>query len=261
VGRSAAEHREITRREFARQAAGFEQPRSIFRAADILEWIGEHVSVTPSDLLLDVAGGTGQLARHLGRSAAFAVVVDLTAEMLETGARAAREAGERGVVFVEGDATRLPFAAAQFDVVVSRFALHHVDDVAAAAAEMARVCRPGGTVAVVDMACDAGDAGRRHNELERLRDPSHTRGLAEAELVGALVEAGVRAAAVGERRQAMPVIPWLDQAMPGEDARQRVLAALHEEADGGAPTGLHAHRADGALMIEQRWVIVAGERR
>jgi hypothetical protein len=40
-----------------------------------------------------------------------------------------------------------------------------------------------------------------------------------------------------------------------------VLAALHEEADGGAPTGLHAHRADGALMIEQRWVIVAGERR
>jgi ubiquinone/menaquinone biosynthesis C-methylase UbiE len=137
-------HRDVTRREFARQAASFERAGSLFRAVDILEWIGAHVPVTAADVVLDVAGGTGQLARHLARSAAFAVVVDLTAEMLQTGARSAHDAGDRNVVFVEGDATRLPFASEQFDVVVSRFALHHVDDVAAAGREMARVCRPGG---------------------------------------------------------------------------------------------------------------------
>ena len=253
-------HRDVTRREFARQAPSFERAGSIFRAADILEWIGAHVPVTRADVVLDVAGGTGQLARHLARRAAFAVVVDLTAEMLQTGARSARDAGDRGVVFVEGDATRLPFAAEQFDVVVCRFALHHIDDVAVAGREMARVCRPGGTVAIIDMVVEDGAVGERHNELERLRDPSHAGALDEDALVAVLADAGMAASVVAERRQALPVAPWLDQAAPGEADRERVLAALRAEADGGEPTGLHTHDGDAGLVIEHRWLIVSGTR-
>lgn len=253
-------HRDVTRREFARQAPSFERAGSIFRAADILEWIGAHVPVTPADVVLDVAGGTGQLARHLARKVAVAVVVDLTSEMLETGARGARDAGDRRVVFVEGDATRMPFAAEQFDVVVCRFALHHIDDVAAAGREMARVCRPGGVVAVIDMAVEPGPVGARHNELERLRDPSHARALQEDELVAVLADAGVRASVVAERRQDLPVVPWLDQAAPGPAERERVLAALQAEADGGEPTGLRTRHDAAGLVIEHRWLIVGGVR-
>jgi SAM-dependent methyltransferase len=247
--------RDVTRREFARQAAGFERPGSLFRATDILEWISKHVPVAGDDVVLDVAGGTGQLARHLARAARVAVVVDLTPAMLETGVSAAHE---RNVVFVEGDATKLPFAPEQFDVVVSRFALHHIDDVGAATREMARVCRRGGTVAVIDMVCERGG---RQDELERLRDPSHVRGLQERELVAALTQAGADATVVAERRQVMPVGPWLDQAGPSAADRERILAALQAEADGGAPTGLRAHRTDDGLAIEHRWLIVAGRRR
>jgi SAM-dependent methyltransferase len=250
--------RDVTRREFERQAEGFERPGSLFRADDILEWIAGHVPVNPDDTVLDVAGGTGQVGRRLARSARLAVVVDLTPAMLETGAQAAREAGERDVVFVEGDATSLPFASGQFDVAVSRFAFHHIDDVAAAAREMARVCRSGGTVAVIDMACEVSELGARHNELERLRDPSHVRALSEDELVGLVAGAGVDAAVAGERRHAMPVVPWLDQAGPPDADRARILAALEAEAGGGEPTGLHAHCGERGLGIEQRWVIVAG---
>jgi SAM-dependent methyltransferase len=253
-------HRDVTRREFARQAASFERAGSLFRAVDILEWIGAHVPVTAADVVLDVAGGTGQLARHLARSGAFAVVVDLTAEMLQTGARSAHDAGDRNVVFVEGDATRLPFAAGQFDVVVSRFALHHVDDVAAAGREMARVCRPGGAVAIIDLVAQEGEVGARHNELERLRDPSHARALEEDELVAVLTDPGVRAGAVAERRQSLPVILWLDQALPGEGERERVQGALQAEADGGEPTGLRTRHDEAGLVIEHRWLIVSGVR-
>ena len=255
-----ATHRDVTRREFARQAPSFERAGSLFRAVDILEWIGAHVPVTASDVVLDVAGGTGQLARHLARSAAFAVVVDLTAEMLQAGARSARDAGDRNVVFVEGDATRLPFPSGHFDVVVSRFALHHVDDVAAAAREMARVCRPGGTVAIIDLVAHEGEAGARHNELERLRDPSHARALEQAELVAVLADAGVRAGVVSEREQELAVAAWLDQSAPGQAERERVLAALEAEAEGGPATGLHARRSQAGLVIRHRWLIAGGVR-
>jgi SAM-dependent methyltransferase len=253
-------HRDVTRREFARQAASFERAGSLFRAVDILEWIGAHVPLTAADVVLDVAGGTGQLARHLARSAAFAVVVDLTAEMLQTGARSAQDAGDRNVVFVEGDATRLPFPPEQFDVVVSRFALHHVDDVVAAAREMARVCRPGGAVAIIDLVAQDGEVGARHNELERLRDPSHARALEESELVGLLAGAGVRASVVAEREQELPVAAWLDQSAPGEAERELVLAAFEAEAAGGPATGLRVRRDEAELVMKQRWLIVGGVR-
>src|SRR5206468_4241441 len=149
--------------------------------------------------------------------------------MLEAGAAALRAAGRRDVAFVEGDATALPFPGEQFDVVVCRFAFHHIDEPARAAAEMARVARPGATVAVVDLVSERGDAGARHNELERLRDPSHTRALEAPELLAVLHAAGVEAAVVAERRQPLPVIPWLERAASPDAPRAQILAALEAE--------------------------------
>src|SRR4051794_22969785 len=116
----AQRHRDITRREFTRQAANFERPGSLFRDRDILDWIAADVPVDAGDLVLDVAGGTGQLGRRLGRAGRLAVVVDLTPPMLAAGAAAAAEAGEHRAVFVAGDATALPFPQDQFDVVATR---------------------------------------------------------------------------------------------------------------------------------------------
>jgi len=257
---AAESHRETTRREFAKQAPSFEAPGSIFRDRGLLDWIGEHVPVSPDDLVLDVAGGNGQLGRYLAESAALAVVVDLTREMLEIGAAAAASAGARNVLFAEGDAARLPFPDSQFDVVVSRFAFHHFDEPALAAREMARVCRPGGSVAVIDMAAETGEASGMRDQLERLRDPSHTRALGAAELAGVLTEAGVSAQVVAERHRTLDAEAWVDQGQPPKSAAAQVLAALGDEAGGGAATGLGARRNDGRLTIEHLYVIAAGER-
>jgi ubiquinone/menaquinone biosynthesis C-methylase UbiE len=256
----ATAHRETTRREFAKQAESFERPGSLFRDRDILEWIGEHVAVRDSDLALDVAGGSGRLGRYLAERAALAVILDLTREMLEAGARSAAEDGVRNVIFAEGDATAIPFADAQFDLVVSRFAFHHIDDTAAASREMARVCRPGGRVWVIDMVGETGEIGHRHTEIEQLRDPSHTRALGMEELVGVLKGAGVEAEPVTERRQPLAAERWLDQARPGAAERQRVWAALEAEIDGGEPTGLSVKRSGDAMTIERPWAIVGGTR-
>jgi ubiquinone/menaquinone biosynthesis C-methylase UbiE len=249
------DHCDITRREFARQVTEFERPDSFFGDRQVLEWIAENVPVGAEDVVLDVAGGAGHVGRHLADSAAFAIVVDLTREMLQAGVNA----GSRNTVFVEGDATALPFADGQFDVVVCRFAFHHIDEPARAAAEMARVARAGGTVAVIDMVSQPGAAGERHNELERLRDPSHTRALEEDELLATLDAAGVDAAVVAARRQPMPALPWLERAASPDAPRDEIVAALEAEVAGGEATGLHA--AADPLRIHQDWVIASGARR
>jgi hypothetical protein len=82
------DQRARTRAQFARQAATFESPAYLFTDASILDWIAEHTPTRPTDRILDVAGGTGALARRLVRDARSAVVLDLVPEML---ARAPRD--------------------------------------------------------------------------------------------------------------------------------------------------------------------------
>ena len=216
--------------------------------------------MTKADVVLDVAGGSGRLGRHLAERASFAVIADLTPEMLATGAASAAKDGAGNLLFTEGDATRLPFPEAQFDVVVSRFAFHHLDDPGLAAQEMARVCRHGGLVAVIDMVAEDGGVAARRDELERLRDPSHTRALAADELIGLLSEAGIAAELASERHRTLDAVRWIEQGQPAKAAAGEVLAALEAEADGGPATGLAAARGEEGLVIRHLYVIAAGRR-
>jgi SAM-dependent methyltransferase len=252
-----SDHADVIRREFTRQAPEFAAPRSFFGDREVAEWIGSHLPLAPNHTVLDVCGGAGHLSRRLADRARQFVVLDLTREILETGRRGADEDGVSNVLFVEGDATAMPFVDGSFDLAVSRFAFHHLTEPEAVAREMSRVVRPGGHVAIVDMV----DGGHRHNELERLRDPSHTRALPEHELAALLEDAGPAIVDRDERLQPLAAEPWLTRAHTATpEAGAEVLAALRAELDGGEPTGLEAHELDGRLHVAQRWVLLVGSR-
>jgi SAM-dependent methyltransferase len=97
----------------------------------------------PGERWLDVATGTGPVAIRAARQGAKVTGVDISPRMLATAARLSSEAGAR-VGFDLGDAERLGYRDAAFDVVSSAQGVIFVHDPRAAARQLARVCRPGG---------------------------------------------------------------------------------------------------------------------
>jgi arsenite methyltransferase len=115
--------------------------------------LAELAGIGPGRRVLDVACGSGATALLLGRElGCITVGVDLGAGAIEQARRAVR-AGERAS-FLVGDAEALPLPDAGFDVALSECSLCVFPDKPRAIAEMARVVRPGGTVAVADVTAD-----------------------------------------------------------------------------------------------------------
>jgi len=107
------------------------------------------VPVGPGQDVLDVAAGTGNAAIRAALSGADVVGLDLTPELFATARRRAERAGV-SVDWVEGDAEALPYAGASFDVVLSIFGVQFAPRHDIAAGELARVCRPGGRIGLVN---------------------------------------------------------------------------------------------------------------
>jgi SAM-dependent methyltransferase len=105
--------------------------------------------VRPGQRVLDVAAGAGNVAiAAAAGTGADVVALDVAPELLEAGRQIAQERGI-ALEWVEGDATELPFADGEFDVVLSCVGVMFAADHGRAARELARVCRPGGTIGLL----------------------------------------------------------------------------------------------------------------
>ena len=108
----------------------------------------------PGQRALDVAGGTGDLARGMAAQVGeqgLVVLSDINGAMLAHGRNRLIDAGLlRGVSYVQANAERLPFPDSSFDCVTIGFGLRNVTDKAAALASMRRVLRPGGQLLVLE---------------------------------------------------------------------------------------------------------------
>jgi SAM-dependent methyltransferase len=107
----------------------------------------ERVGVKHGDVVLDVACGTGNAAIPAAQAGGKVIGLDLTPELFEAGRRRAAEAGVE-IEWVEGDAESLPYDDESFDVVLSTFGCMFAPDHERAAAEIARVVKPGGRLGI-----------------------------------------------------------------------------------------------------------------
>ena len=164
-----------------------------------------------SETALDIATGGGHVARRL-REAGLSVV------------SADPAPGMRPDVICRAE--DLPFADDAFDLVVTRIAPHHFDDVGTAVGEMARVSR---NLVVVE---DTLYVSEQVEEAEQLRDPTHVRSYSENEWRALLEGAGLRIEQVESFEKRHPLEEWLARTGTPEDDAGRVKELLAEQIDG-----------------------------
>src|SRR4051812_9183027 len=130
----------------------------------------QRLGITPGTRLLDVGCGAGQLALIAARAGAQVTGCDIATNWLEQARiRAAAEGLE--ITFEEGDAESLPYEDGQFDAVVTMFGAMFAPRPELVAAELTRVCRPGGTIAMANWT-PAGFIGQMFKTIARHIAPS-----------------------------------------------------------------------------------------
>jgi demethylmenaquinone methyltransferase / 2-methoxy-6-polyprenyl-1,4-benzoquinol methylase len=97
-----------------------------------------------SERILDMAGGTGDIAFRLARAGAHVTVADINPAMLEVGMERAAKRHIDGLIWAEENAEKLSFADASFDAYTIAFGIRNVTDIPAALAEAHRVLKRGG---------------------------------------------------------------------------------------------------------------------
>jgi SAM-dependent methyltransferase len=175
----------------------------------VVELCNPHAGVK----ILDVATGGGHVARRLREHRAEVVTLDPSPGMRPD---------------VVARAEEIPFADGAFDVVVSRIAAHHFENLGQAIGEMARVSSR--LVVIEDMLYRTGE----EEEAERLRDPTHVRSLTEEEWRDLLVDAGLEIEQTLFFTKTHDFDDWLARTgCEGDDARRvRELLAPVSSGDG-----------------------------
>ncbi|HEX4846752.1 MAG TPA: metalloregulator ArsR/SmtB family transcription factor, partial [Novosphingobium sp.] len=154
---------------FARHATEWDELRGLHSPDGPVE-AALLAALAPDGLgaLLDVGTGTGRIAELLSPRAARVTGLDKSPEMLRLARARLQDLPADRLDLVQGDFTALPFADAAFDTVVFHQVLHYAQEPEHALAEAARVCREGGTIAIVDFAAHDREELRSQHAHARL---------------------------------------------------------------------------------------------
>ncbi|MHB1688456.1 MAG: class I SAM-dependent methyltransferase [Ignavibacteriaceae bacterium] len=161
------------RKNFGQKASEYRLSSTHGNPAD-LERMINLIKPSPDASALDVATGGGHTAIALAKCVKQVVAIDITPEMLPEAKMASSQEGISNITFRAEDVHNLNISDCQFDIVASRFAVHHFSDVNRALQEMCRVLKPGGKFYILDCSVfNREEPEKEINRIELLRDSSH----------------------------------------------------------------------------------------
>ena len=223
-----------------------------------------HALLPHVESVCDVASGAGHTGLGFAGIAGRIVAVDPAPNML---AEVRRSAAERGVTVetLEAFAESIPLPSASFDLVVCRVAAHHFSDLPAAMAEMTRLSKPGGHVAVIDMEGDENPAlDALNHEIELLHDPTHVRSYTAKHWRELFATNGLEIQACENRCWEFPagltVGRWCELGNSGAEALQTIRNRLSATPPEWLAELEITRDADGDFRIPVRTLLILGRK-
>jgi len=224
-------HEALVGGQFGSRAEAYLQSAVHAQGRD-LEAMADLVRNRSEARVLDLGCGGGHVSFAVAPHVHEVVAYDLSPEMLQVVARAARERGLGNLVTRQGMVERLPFADASFDVVLSRFSAHHWRDFEAGLRETARVLKPAGIAAFADSVSPGRPLLDTYFQaIELLRDCSHVRNYSRAEWEAAMARAGLLPGAVSQYRLHLEFTSWVERMRTPQvqvDAIRALQASMSE---------------------------------
>ncbi|WDZ94771.1 methyltransferase domain-containing protein [Herbaspirillum sp. WKF16] len=170
-------HQEVVTEQFGSTAAAYLTSAVHAQGADLQE-LAAIAAAIPEARVLDLGCGGGHASFAVAPVAQKVIAYDLSAQMLDVVATAAAERGLDNLAVRQGSADKLEFPDASFDLVCTRFSVHHWRNLPQALREVRRVLKPGGRFVVIDTAAPADVLADTYVQaIELLRDTSHVRNI------------------------------------------------------------------------------------
>jgi len=223
-----------------------------------------HALLPHIESVCDVASGAGHTGLGFAGIASRIVAVDPAPNML---AQCRQLAAERSIAIetVQAFAESIPLTSASFDLVVCRLAAHHFSDLPKAMAEMTRLAKPGGYVAIIDMEGDENPTlDALNHEIEVLHDPTNVRSYTAKHWQKLFVAHGLKVEVCETRCWEVPggltIQRWCELGNSGADA----LQAIQERLATVPPLWLAEleirQDADGGFRIPVRTLLILGRK-
>ncbi|SMF97829.1 Methyltransferase domain-containing protein [Methylomagnum ishizawai] len=216
------------------------------------------------DSVCDIASGAGHTGLRFAATATRIVAVDPAPNML---AEVWRLAIQRGVAVetVEAFAESVPLPTGSFDLVVCRVAAHHFSDLPQAMAEMTRLAKPGGHVAVIDMEGDEDPVlDALNHEIEVLHDPTHVRSYTAKHWRALFTAHGLDVVACATRLWEIPggmtVRRWCELGHSGDMAFRAIQARLASTSVEDLAALEITRDADGDFHLPIRTLLILGRK-
>jgi len=241
-------HEALVGQQFGTRAAAYLSSAVHAQGAD-LQALGALVEAQSEMRVLDLGCGAGHVSFAVAPRATAVTAYDLSADMLDVVARAAKDRGFAKITTRQGVAEHLPFPDASFDCVLSRYSAHHWRDFEAGLREAARVLRPGGIAGFVDAVSPGAPLLDTYLQaVELLRDPSHVRDYSRAEWDAAMVRAGLTPESVSPHRVRLDFAVWVERMRTPKlqaDAIRAIQAVMSESVTRHFDIG-----ADGSFTLD-----------
>lgn len=206
---TAGSHHDNVEKQFGSQAQAY-LTSAVHASGRDLQRLGERLSLFPNASVLDMGCGAGHASFVAAAKVDQVTAYDLSSQMLDVVAGAAKDKGFSNIVTCQGYAESLPFGDVAFDVVITRYSAHHWHDVGQALREVTRVLKPGGVLIVMDI-MSPGHPLRDIwlQTVEALRDTSHVRNYSSGEWLSMINEAGLITDNVQTDRLALEFSSWV----------------------------------------------------